>query len=200
LDAGGRAVYLDRDGVITENVFYEKWGETEGPLRPEDVRILPGAAEAMKRLRSAGWKLFLVSNQPAYAKGKTTLESLMATSRRVDELLRSGGARLDESYYSYTHPEGVVKYFSGNSLERKPAPYFLFLAAAAHGVNLADSWMVGDRRTDVQCGRAAGCRTVRIMDAPDETADAPDATARSLLEASAIILASPRISAQYGKC
>jgi D-glycero-D-manno-heptose 1,7-bisphosphate phosphatase len=185
------AAFLDRDGVITKNVRYERWGETEAPMCPEDIKLIPDAVSALTALQDARYELFIVSNQGAYAKGKTTLESLIGTARHVDELLRGSGVRIRESYYSFTHPDGMVEGFSGPSAERKPSPYFLRIAAAAYGIDLSMSWMIGDRDTDVMCGRSAGCRTARILEPGEEIACArckPDITAHSLHEAAAVIL------------
>jgi D-glycero-D-manno-heptose 1,7-bisphosphate phosphatase len=144
----------------------------------------------MKRFCAMGYALFIVSNQGAFAKGKTPLESLFKTARRVEELIEEAGIRIMESYYSFSHPLGVTPFFSGQSLERKPNPYFLKLAEAKFGVSMADSWMIGDRITDIACGRSAGCKTVRILDGgaviSDEEPKA-DIIAGSLLEAADLI-------------
>ncbi|MDR1966083.1 MAG: HAD-IIIA family hydrolase [Synergistaceae bacterium] len=189
--SGHRAVFLDRDGVINENVYYERWGEFEGPLRPEDVVILPGVFDAMRRFSDAGFLLFIVSNQGAFAKGKVSLKSLAETARHVDSLIAGAGLKVAEAYYSFSHPKGVAPFFSGESLERKPNPYFLKLAEAFYDLDLASSWMIGDRATDVMCGRAAGCRTARIVNDSNEISPsdpAPDIIADSLREAADGIL------------
>ena len=151
------AVFLYRDGVLVEEVYYPETGEWEAPLKPEDVRLIPGAAAATRRLAELGYALVLVSNQGGYAKGKTSLRALwLAHERFVALMAEQEGATLAAVYYSYSHPDGIVPHFSGSSLERKPSPYNLFVAAAQHDLDLGRSWMVGDRDTDVACGRAAG--------------------------------------------
>ncbi|MDR1510778.1 MAG: HAD-IIIA family hydrolase [Synergistaceae bacterium] len=184
------AVFLDRDGVISENVYYEKWGETEGPMYPEDVSIAEGAFEAMRRLRGAGFLLFIVSNQGAFAKGKVELSSVIKTARRIDSLIRRENIVITETYYSYGHPRGVIEFFSGGSLDRKPNPYFLKIAEASYDIDMRSSWMIGDRDTDVECGRLAGCKTVRIARDGGEfnSGAVPDLVARDLLEASLMII------------
>jgi histidinol-phosphate phosphatase family protein len=162
------AVFLDRDGVLVEEVFYPETGECEAPLRPEDVRLLPGAAGAARLLVAAGFALVLISNQAAYAKGKAGLRELWLAHERFVTLLAAEGVKLDAVYYSYTHPNGIVPHFSGPSLERKPGPYNLFIAAAQLDLDLTRSWMVGDRETDVACARAAGVRPI-LVDNPRES-------------------------------
>lgn len=183
------AVFLDRDGVLVEEVFYPRTGEREAPLAPSDVRLLPGAAAAVRRLAKAGFFLVSVSNQSAYAKGKVELASLWQVHDRFVELLAAEDAALHEYYYSWSHPDGRMPHFSGTSLERKPSPYFVLLAAARYDLSLPNSWMVGDRETDVRCGRAAGIKTIRVLHAPKAapTSNEPDFYATGLLEAAATI-------------
>jgi histidinol-phosphate phosphatase family protein len=156
------AVFLDRDGVLVEEVFYPETGEWEAPLRAEDVRIKAGAAQACRRLAAAGYALVLVSNQAGYAKGKTSLRALWLAHERFVALLAAEGVSLDAVYYSYGHPEGVVPHFSGPSLDRKPGPYNLFVAAAQYDLDLSRSWIVGDRETDIRCAEAAGVRPILV--------------------------------------
>jgi D-glycero-D-manno-heptose 1,7-bisphosphate phosphatase len=156
------AVFLDRDGVLVEEIFYPETGEAEAPLRPDDVRLLPDAAAAARRLAQAGYALVLVSNQAGYAKGKTSLRTLWLTHERFVALLAHEGVTLDAVFYSYSHPNGIVPFFSGTSLERKPGPYHLIIAAAQLDIDLARSWLVGDRETDVACAQAAGVRPILV--------------------------------------
>jgi D-glycero-D-manno-heptose 1,7-bisphosphate phosphatase len=128
-------------------------GEWGAPLRPEHVQLLPGAVDALRRAASAGWLLFVVTNQPDAAKGKTTPSSLHAVH---DEILRQlGGAPITEFFYCFHRAEDLCAC-------RKPSPYFVEHAARYHGVELARSWFAGDADTDVECGRRAGCRTALI--------------------------------------
>jgi D-glycero-D-manno-heptose 1,7-bisphosphate phosphatase len=160
--SGRPAAFLDRDGVFNEGVPDPVSGELESPLEAGDVRLLPGAAEAARRLESAGYALVCVSNQPAAAKGKVTLEGLRAVHERVVELLADEGVQLAASYLCPHHPEGVVPELSGPCDCRKPAPGMLLDASEALGLDLATSWMLGDTDSDVQAGQAAGCMTVLI--------------------------------------
>jgi D-glycero-D-manno-heptose 1,7-bisphosphate phosphatase len=157
-----RAVFLDRDGVLVEEIYYAETGEWEAPLRSEDVRLLPGAAQAAARLAQEGYALVIVSNQAGFAKGKASLRSLWLVHERFISLLGAEGVTLDGIYYSYGHPEGVAPHFSGPSLDRKPGPYNVFVAAAQLDLDLSRSWMVGDRQTDADCARAAGVRAILV--------------------------------------
>ncbi len=156
------AVFLDRDGVIVEEIYYPHTGKWEAPLCADEVRLIDGAAAAIKRLAEFGFALVVVSNQAAYAKGNTTLRALWLAHERFIALLGTEGARLDAVFYAWGHPAGNVPHFSGPTLDRKPCPYNLFVAAAQLDLDLARSWMVGDRTTDVACAEAAGVRPILV--------------------------------------
>jgi|SRR5579871_2906096 len=168
------AIFLDRDGVLVEEIFYPHTGEREAPLAAEDVRLLPGVAPALRRLASAGYALVVISNQGAYAKGKATLRSLWLAHERFVALLAEQGAKLDGCYYSYSHPNGTVAHFSGPSLDRKPGPYNIFVAAAQLDLDCHGSWMIGDRETDVACAIAAGLRPILVSTTTASPVSAPD--------------------------
>jgi D-glycero-D-manno-heptose 1,7-bisphosphate phosphatase len=163
-----QAIFLDRDGVLVEEIFYPRTSEREAPLAREDVRLLPGVAPALRRLADAGYALVVISNQGGYAKGKTSLRALWLAHERFLALLAEQGVRLDGCYYSYGHPDGTVPHFSGPSLDRKPGPYNIFIAEAQLDLDRQGSWMVGDRQTDVACAVAAGLRPILI--APRDSA------------------------------
>jgi len=162
MGAHGGAVFVDRDGVINRNVWNAASGEYEAPLAAADFALAPGALEGLRRLRRAGFLLFVVSNQPNYAKGKATLEELAAIDARMRREISAAGIALAGVYHCLHHPEGIVAEYSGQCVCRKPSPYFLLRAMREFGLDAAQSWMIGDRETDVICGRAAGVRTIFI--------------------------------------
>jgi D-glycero-D-manno-heptose 1,7-bisphosphate phosphatase len=189
---GAPAVFVDRDGVINELMPDPVSGRPESPLRLDDVRLIPGAAAALRDLANAGWRLVGVSNQPSAAKGLLTLDELHAIQSRVLELLGAEGARLDDFRLCLHHPEGVVPELSGECDCRKPAPGMLLAAAEALRLDLRRSWMVGDTDGDVQAGRAAGCRTILVEHPPSAhkrtAALEPDVVVGDLAAAAGIIL------------
>jgi D-glycero-D-manno-heptose 1,7-bisphosphate phosphatase len=189
---GGRAVFLDRDGVLNAGAPDPASGLLESPLRIEDVRLLPGVAAALAELTQAGYALVCVSNQPAAAKGKTTVGRLCALHDRVLGLLAREDVCLDASCLCPHHPEGIVAELSGPCACRKPAPGMLLDAAGALGLDLGRSWMLGDTDADVLAGAAAGCRTVLIEYAGSAhkrlSATSPDLRAADLTDAIAQLL------------
>jgi D-glycero-D-manno-heptose 1,7-bisphosphate phosphatase len=160
--SGRSAVFLDRDGVLNELAPDPLSGAPESPLKPEDVRLIPGAAAAAARLAQAGLALVCVSNQPAAAKGRVSVAQLLAVHERVVELLAGEGVHLLDSRLCLHHELGVVPELSGPCACRKPAPGMLLDAATALGLDPHISWMVGDTDGDILAGRAAGCRTLLI--------------------------------------
>jgi D-glycero-D-manno-heptose 1,7-bisphosphate phosphatase len=134
----------------------------ESPLRVEQVRLMAGAATAAIRLQRAGFVLVCVSNQPAAAKGKASVEQLLAVHARTTELLAARGVTLAASRLCLHHAQGIVPELSRQCDCRKPAPGMLLDAAAALDLDLGRSWMVGDTDADVAAGGAAGCNTLLI--------------------------------------
>jgi len=183
------AVFLDRDGVLVEEIFYPRTGEWEAPLGPEDVRLIPHAGAAARILAEAGYALVLVSNQAAFAKGKASLRDLWLAHQRFVDLLAVECVQLVDAFYAYGHPNGTVPHFTGPSLDRKPGPYNLFIAAARHDLDLSRSWMVGDREADVICGTSAGVRAILVDNAHAvRDIDYDGVRARDLQDAARLIL------------
>jgi D-glycero-D-manno-heptose 1,7-bisphosphate phosphatase len=187
-----RAVFLDRDGVLNAGTPDPVTALPESPLKALDVRLLPGVTAALTALDAAGYALVCVSNQPAAAKGKTTVRELLEVHERVLELLAAGGAAPEMSLLCLHHPEGVVAELAGRCDCRKPEPGMLLRAAVDLDIELESSWMVGDTDADVAAGRAAGCATVLLEYAPSahkrSGAATADLLAKDLPDAAAQLL------------
>ncbi|GAB7521222.1 D-glycero-alpha-D-manno-heptose-1,7-bisphosphate 7-phosphatase [Paraburkholderia sp. 2C] len=170
-----RAVFLDRDGVINRAVVRD--GKPFPPASVDETEILPGVAEALESLRDAGFLLIVVTNQPDVARGTTSKASVEAINAYLNAQLA-----LDEFRTCY--------HDSADQCEcRKPRPGSLLAAAAEHSIDLARSYMVGDRWRDIEAGERAGCKTVFIDYGYDEKRpESPSFTVASLLEASRIIV------------
>jgi D-glycero-D-manno-heptose 1,7-bisphosphate phosphatase len=171
-----RAVFLDRDGVLNEAVMRD--GKPYPPDSAETARIAADAPGALARLKAQGLALIVVTNQPDVARGKQTREA-------VEEIHRVLSAALPvDDFVSCFHDDR-------DACEcRKPKPGLILAAAARHGVDVARSFLVGDRWRDIDAGRAAGCRTVWIDRGYRERGPSSpaDATVASLDEAAAWIL------------
>ncbi len=176
------AVFLDRDGTIIDDVGYVG--------SPQQVRLLPGAAEGIRRLRSSGRLAVIVSNQSGVARGLFDEAALRDVHARVETLLLEAGAGLDGAYYCpyLDGPEAIVPRFARASELRKPAPGMLLQAAAELDIDCAASWMIGDSERDVQAGARAGCRTILIRSGEPGDGFGATAVAKDLAAAADIIL------------
>jgi len=172
-----RAVFLDRDGTIVRDVGYLK--------RTEDVCLLPGAPEALKSLKEAGFLLLVVTNQSAVARGWLTEPALLEIQREVERRLKAEGAGLDGFYYCPHLPEGTVEQYARKCDCRKPQPGMLLRAARDWNVDPERSYVVGDSGRDVEAGRRAGCSTILIGGGPSGRGGL---RARDLREAADLIL------------
>lgn len=187
-----KAVFLDRDGVINPPVGLDELGGTESPLRFEDFQIFPWTAEAVKILNNLGNYVFVVTNQPAVAKGKMDHLELENMHFHLIYWVRSEGGVIDKIYACLHHPDPSqvkVPELLADCDCRKPKPGMLFQAAREFGIDLRSSWMIGDTWKDIEAGHAAGCRTILVrndIDNRDKTLN-PDFTAENLLEAVKII-------------
>ncbi len=187
-----RAAFLDRDGTIVEEVDYL--------TRPEQLRLLPGAAAAIRRLNEAGWLVVVATNQSAVARGMLSEDGLAAVHARLKEMLAAEGARLDGIYYCPHLPDGSVADYARVCDCRKPAPGLLQQAARDLGIDLPASAMIGDGLRDLQAGMAAGCSRLFLVrsghGAAEETAfagsDLTDARACDDLAAAVELLEESR--------
>ncbi len=138
-----RAVFLDRDGtlIVEKNYLH----------RPEDVQLFPGAGKALKRLGDAGFQLIIVTNQSGIGRGYYTLAEAERVNERVCDDLARDGVRFAKIYIAPEAPDQP-------SRGRKPSPQFLFDARDELGLNLADSFMVGDKLIDLESGWNAGVK------------------------------------------
>lgn len=150
-----KAVFLDRDGTLIVERGYI--------TVPEGVELIPGAAAAVARLREAGWKVLVVTNQGCVAKGLITEDELGLIHLRMVSMLAEAGAELDGVYYCPHHPDGDQISYSVECDCRKPRPGLLERAAGEHGVELSESVMIGDTLRDLEAGRAVGARSVLVL-------------------------------------
>ena len=155
------AVFLDRDGTINVDTVHVSSAET--------VRLIPGAAAAIARMNAAGIPVIVISNQSGIGRGLFTVEEYERVRARIDELLAAAGARVLTTYYCPHSPDAAPPCEC-----RKPGPGRYRQAAAEHGIDLAQSWYVGDRLRDIQPARTFGGRGILV---PRDTTPAADLVA-----------------------
>lgn len=157
-----KAIFLDRDGTINKY---------KGFIRNvEDIELLPGVTEAIKKINNMGYLAIVVTNQPVIARGEVTIEQLEEMHNKIETLLGNEGAYIDGLYYCPHHPD---KGYDGEIPElkikcncRKPEPGMLLKASEDFNIDLEKSWMVGDSKNDIIAGKKAGCKTA-IIDSND---------------------------------
>ena len=166
------ALFLDRDGALMEEAHY--------CADPALVRVYPGAGEALRKARAAGFRTILITNQSGIGRGLMTEAQYRAVE--AEFLRQIGQGSIDASYFC-PDPPGVP------STRRKPEPGMVLEAAREHDLDLARSFFIGDKATDIECGRRAGTRTVLVLTGygPEQRA-APDFTVAGIVEAVDLIL------------
>jgi D-glycero-D-manno-heptose 1,7-bisphosphate phosphatase len=147
------AVFLDRDGVINEEVHYLS--------RVEDLKLVPGAASAIARLNAVGIPVIIVTNQSGVARGYFSEDQLLEIHQALVSLLARENASIQGIYYSPYHPKGEGDYKRESDC-RKPGPAMLLAASEEYSINLSESILVGDRINDIRAGHAAGTRAIMV--------------------------------------
>lgn len=153
-----KAIFLDRDGTINKYVGFLR--------KEEEFELLPGVADAIKKINKSVYLAVVVTNQPVIARGEVTYSQLENIHNKMETLLGKAGAYLDGIYFCPHHPhsgyEGEVKELKIDCDCRKPKPGMLLKAAEDLNIDLSQSYMVGDGENDIKAGKAAACKTVLI--------------------------------------
>ena len=150
-----RAVFIDRDGTISEEVGYIN--------HPSRFRVFPYSAAAIKRLNDAGWLAILVTNQAGVARGYFAEDMVHTVHNQLELDLKKDGARLDAIYYCAHHPSIGEPPYRFDCDCRKPKPGLILRAATELNVDLARSWMIGDRYSDIELARNAGVSSAFVL-------------------------------------
>lgn len=184
-----KAVFLDRDGTVNEEVGYLN--------DVSKLRLIPGASRAIHRLNKAGFKVILVTNQSGVARGYFPEDLVHEAHARLDQLLKADDARIDAVYYCPHHPTAGNSGFTMECDCRKPRTGLIERAVKDHNIDITRSYMVGDKWSDIELGHRAGVRSVLVMSgfAPDdpgnkrpERLEEPDYRAGDLQEAAGWII------------
>jgi D-glycero-D-manno-heptose 1,7-bisphosphate phosphatase len=169
-----RAVFLDRDGTLNlDSPDYVK--------SAEELLVIPEAGPALARLARAGFLLIVITNQSAIARGKTTEQELARMHEKLSRTLAAAGAPLHDIVWCPHGPKDACKC-------RKPLPKMILDACVRHGIDAAQSFMVGDKETDIEAGRRAGCRTVLLAAIPPSGGTRADHTASGITAAAEWII------------
>jgi D-glycero-D-manno-heptose 1,7-bisphosphate phosphatase len=184
------AIFLDRDGTITDMVYYPEHALVDSPCSPPQLALTEGAGAALRSFQDLGYKLILISNQPGIAKRHFTPEIHQQMVHRLEYLLCLEGVALTAQYYCLHHPQSKLALYRLDCGCRKPEPGLLLQAAREHDISLRDSITIGDGLTDVLAGKQAGTETILLTTVNSlitrliaDQGPEPDFIARNLLEA-----------------
>ena len=149
-----KAAFFDRDGTLIEDVGYLS--------RIDQVRIIPGVVDLCKKLQTSGFLLLVVTNQSGVARGYFDEKFVEKTNLFIKKLFFVEEVLLERFYYCPHHPKAKLKSYNQNCFCRKPAPGMLKMAATEFDLDLSQSLMFGDKRSDLEAGAAAGCKSFLI--------------------------------------
>ncbi len=150
-----RAVFLDRDGVITADPPHYAYEKSK-------LKFIPKADRAIRLLNKNGFMVVVVSNQSGIARGYYSEESAVLFNQVMKERLEEKGARIDAMYYCPHHPEAQVAKYRVNCECRKPKPGMLKKSESDWDIDLRNSFIIGDKETDLETGKAVGCKTILV--------------------------------------
>ncbi len=193
-----KSVFLDRDGVVNELVYFHEQGIIDSPFIASQFQLCSGVPDAIKRLQHAGYKVVITSNQPGIAKGHMTPENFNKICETMKAQLEKQGAVLDGEYYCLHHPEARIEQYRVICECRKPKPGMILQAAHDMNIDVSQSWFIGDNLTDVKAGKNAGCHTMLLGKMRCELCDLmsnegirPDVIKLNITEAADYILENP---------
>lgn len=150
-----RAVFLDRDGVINDVLFFEDMGLLETPFTVAQFKMKKGVPQAVRKINQMGFKAIVASNQPGLARGNFSMKTFTGINQKMTAALKKEGAHLDALFYCVHDRKHKCPC-------RKPKPGLLKMAAQKYGLDLKRSYMIGDSITDVEAGLKAGCKTILL--------------------------------------
>lgn len=146
-----KAIFFDRDGVLVKPVYHHEINRSTAPWKVEELELYD--ITPLKKLTN--YALFLISNQPDAARGRTSLKDLQKIACKFNNILQENNIYFIYHYYCY-HDKGC--------LCRKPSPYFIIQASIKYNLNLMESYMIGDQDTDILCGQSMSMKTLKITE------------------------------------
>lgn len=160
-----KAVFFDRDGTLCKDAHY--------PSTFEDFQPFPDVVLALKQLQAAGFELFIVTNQSGVARGYFSFDTAQVLNQKIIEWFSSQGVHFLDSALCPHHPQGTVAQYQVDCNCRKPQPGMILELAQKYQIDLAHSYMLGDKDSDVEAGKRAGCQSVLIGNPHKEATDIP---------------------------
>jgi|TARA_Y100000310_G_scaffold340185_2_gene435108 D-glycero-D-manno-heptose 1,7-bisphosphate phosphatase len=192
-----RAVFLDRDDTINKSIYISDENRIESPLKPEEFELFSTAGDAIKIFNELGFLVIVVTNQPAIAKAKTTVELVDQIHEKMKADLEAQGTQVDEVYYCpHSEPgKGKIPEFTKICDCRKPGQGMFLQAKERFDIDMENSYMIGDSWRDIKVGNSLGCTTFKVdhsmiethSDLITEQLNNPDHKVKDLYEAALLI-------------
>lgn len=192
-----KAVFLDRDGIINELIFFPEAGIVDTPLTAKQVKLVFGIEQLITESERLGFLIVVISNQPAVGLKKLSKKDFESINNKINELLLKKGVGLTDTFYCLHHPFAKLLKYKKKCNCRKPKIGLFNKAYKKYAIDLSRSWMIGDGVDDIKAGKKAGCKTIllaninatenlRILEEQLKTIK-PDFTVKNLLQALKII-------------
>lgn len=157
-----KAIFLDRDGIINELVYYPETGIVDTPININQVKLVFGITQLILQAQKQGFLIIVISNQPAIGLNKLKEKDFNLIDEKIKNLLSEKNAIPDAFYYCFHHPYAKLEKYRQDCSCRKPKVGLFLKAAKQFDIDLPKSWMIGDGVDDIKAGKGAGCKTILL--------------------------------------
>ena len=157
-----KAIFWDRDGVLLKLVFHKEFGEVGPAFNIPEIEFFEDVFHTLNKIKIFGYSFFLVSNQPDFAKGRTSLENLKSVHIEFDRILKENKVFFEDYYYCYHHPLGITEGYNIKCDCRKPGNANVENAISRYNIDRQNSVFIGDRDKDIECGKKSGLKTILV--------------------------------------
>ena len=157
-----KAIFFDRDGVINKEIFRDNLKKWTAPHSVDEIEFNKNIINVLKKIKKKKFLIFIISNQPDYALGLTSLKDLKLVHNKIKKTLSKNYITIKEFFYSFRHKNSIKKNLGPPCFDKKPNPFFLKKAKKKYDLDLTNSWIIGDNQTDIDCGKRAGVKTIGI--------------------------------------
>lgn len=158
-----KAIFFDRDGVINKEIFRDNLKKWTAPHSVDEIEFNKNIINVLKKIKKKKFLIFIISNQPDYALGLTSLKNLKNVHNKINTALFQKSILIKEYFYSFRHKKSIKKNLGPPCFDKKPSPFFINKAIKKYNLDLINSWIIGDRQTDIDCGKRAGIKTIGVI-------------------------------------
>ena len=158
-----KAIFFDRDGVINKEIFRDNLKKWTAPHSVNEIEFNKNIINVLKKIKKKKFLIFIISNQPDYALGLTSLKNLKNVHNKINTMLFQKSILIKEYFYSFRHKKSIKKNLGPPCFDKKPSPFFINKAIKKYNLDLINSWIIGDRQTDIDCGKRAGIKTIGVI-------------------------------------